>query len=90
MGRDAMAARGPGLAPAPDVASPRREHAMMVSVKHNLPWCPCCQSEHVKLGTGIVGGIEFFVLMCQACGFRTPEMLTGEEAIAEWQRHGFW
>jgi len=63
---------------------------MMVSVKHNLPWCPCCQSEHVKLGTGIVGGIEFFVLMCEACGFRTPEMLTGEDAVAEWQRHGFW
>jgi hypothetical protein len=63
---------------------------MMVSVRDNLPWCPRCQSEHVKLGTGIVGGIGFFVMMCQACGFRAAEMPTGEDAIAEWQRPGFW
>ena len=63
---------------------------MMVSVKHNLRDArPRRQSEHVRLGSGIVGGIEFFVMMCQACGFGAADMPTGGEAIAEWQRRGF-
>jgi hypothetical protein len=61
-----------------------------VHAKDDLPWCPRCQSEAVKLDTGKVGGIEFFIVTCQAWGFSTPEMPTGEDAITEWQGHGFW